>query len=1702
MNRDDALKLALDYFKGDSLAAGVYLDKYALTNSEGDILEPTPTEMHKRLAKEFARIEKKYPNPLLEEEIFGLLDKFEYIIPQGSPMSGMGNPYQIMSLSNCFVAGTKVFTTSGIKNIEDVEIGDETVTHNGRLRKVKQKHKNPLNGRTVFQLKTFRTPTISVTGNHKFMSISAEQLKWNKKPQFNSVEYLRVGDYIQIPNNSDLGSTAIFDSKEIFGTNSIFEYGNKRYKVIYSENKDYVKLATISKENKLYPHAHLIPAKFVPDEDFAYFLGLWYGDGCIFGENSKEKIQPNTRNRKTKISTSIHGITFTFGSHENQIIDFVTAYLSKLNISYDKNENHLLDGTVQIVIHSPVLGYMFEYWFGRRFDGKKLHSSIYSWPKNLVEKLTAGLIDSDGTITKSGDVRVAMSNQTLISSFYHLLRSRGIFVGISQSEKVSRLDFGRNLKLRNESKKTYSDNRILENLSSNTNHSLEIDGNIFTQILSKNEISCLDEFVYTLGIEEDHSYDVEGLVSLNCFVIDSPADSYGGILKADQEEAQIMKRRGGVGFDISTIRPRGLKTSNAAKTTDGIGVFMERFSNTCREVAQGGRRGALMLSISVHHPEIETFINIKRDKKKVTGANISIRLSDEFMKAVKEKKKYQLRFPVDSENPTITKMVSAENIWNQIIESAHESAEPGLLFWDTVKDRTPTECYSDFKSTSTNPCFSENTLIAVADGRGTVKIKDLAEAGSDIPVYSVEPKTGAVSIKMARNPRITGTNQKLVRVTLDDGSFFDVTPNHKCLLLDGSEIEAKDLKYGDSLPRYQKDKAQIKKGGKDYYRIHTNVQNHKNNLVFEHRLISQFYEPEKWNLMNDEAKGNGWIKGGIVVHHKDYNGLNNSISNLQIMTFKEHQNYHATHDNCGENNGRAFDVTKEEIKEKALLLTNKLGRRFSLNEWQSFAKENNLPLTFSLWRRNNFFNSPLELAKACAIESGFEYYNLDPRLVKSLNKMLEQGYQSEIVGNQVLVNKNCETCKQVFQIQHNKREISFCSKKCSLEYVNSKKEFAVKRIEARNKNAKLKAETTTNEQAKIYSLLKFKLSREPKQKEWENACKELGVAFRVGKALKYGFQTWKQVKKAGDSYNHKVVSVKELEGLHSVYNLTVDDNHTVAIVTDISKNKETGVFVAQCGEIILSPYDSCRLLLVNVLSFIENPFTEKAYFDSQKFRKVSRIAQRLMDDIVDLELEQIDKILAKIDADPEDVDVKAIERKLWEKIRKACVNGRRTGTGVTAIGDAVAAMNLRYGSEESVEFVEMVYRELAVGTYSSTIELAKERGPFPAFDYNLEKDHGFLNQVISCVPNGLENWKKYGRRNIALTTTAPAGTVSVMTQTTSGIEPAFEVVYKRRRKIMAANSEIVPDFIDDLGDKWQEYEVYHHQYKKWMEITGKKGVENSPYWKARANDIDWVAKVKVQAAAQKWICHSISNTTNVPNETTVDVVKDIYMTGWETGCKGVTIYRDGSRSGVLITESSSSSSNKETKPGFIDVHAPKRPTELMCEVVHTTVNKEKWTFFVGKLEDRPYEIMGGLSKYITIPKRIKTGKIVKHNGEQNPVARYDFHYDFDKGPEDEVVIKDINTIFENTINAAFTRTVSLALRHGTPVRYVVEQLLKGAEKDDNMFSFSKAISRVLKNYIQDGIKVANKKCSNCNSTNLAYQEGCLTCLDCGHSKCG
>lgn len=873
----------------------------------------------------------------------------------------------------------------------------------------------------------------------------------------------------------------------------------------------------------------------------------------------------------------------------------------------------------------------------------------------------------------------------------------------------------------------------------------------------------------------------------NCFVIGSPEDSYGGIMKADEELAQLMKRRAGVGLDISNIRPKGLKTKNAAKTTDGIGVFMERFSNTCREVAQAGRRGALMVSISIHHPEVETFIKIKQDKKKVTGANISVKLTDDFMNAVKNNTSYEQRWPVNSNNPSIKRMVNAREVWNQIIECAWKSAEPGLLFWDNVEKNTPADIYENYKSVSTNPCFTADTKIFVkstdirtmknvySEGDTGVKIIDMVSFSNRYEIYDGE------NWIENNNFRKTASAQPIKKITLASGDTIRATEYHTFILKDGIRKQLNSLVVGDIL--------------------------------------------------------------------------------------------------------KTINITSD-------------------------------------------------------------------------------GYD-------------------------------------------------------------------TQERARA-----------------------------------------------------EIVDITD-DGVEDVYCTTVETTNSFCI-----KTKNHTILVGNCGEINLSPYDSCRLVAQNVLSFVKNPYTKDAYFDWESFDSYTQMAQRYMDDIVDIELEQVDKIISKIGTDPEPEDIKRRELTLWNNIKIACENGRRTGLGITALGDAIAALGLVYGSQESIDLTEKIYKALALAAYKSSITMASERGSFKVFDYDKEKDHVFVGKIINELPEEYkELYKQHGRRNIALTTTAPTGSVSILTQTSSGIEPVFMLSYSRRKKINPSEN-LEPDFIDDMGDKWTTHKIYHHELKKWMGITCETDETKSPWFGGTAQDIDWVASVDLQAAAQRWVCHSISKTCNLPNNATKETVADVYMRAWESGCKGFTVYRDGCRDGVLITNT------EKKEEEFQEHNAPKRPKILECDIHQVKIKGDAWTIFVGLMNDKPYELMGGKSSFVNISKKITKGKLVKNskkNGSNKSV--YDLHYGDEESP---TVIKDIVKTFENPTEGEFSRIVSLSLRHGAPVQYLVEQLQKDEEGD--LYSFSKVLSRVLKTYIKDGVKIKSK-CSNCGSTNLIYHEGCLMCTDCGHGKC-
>lgn len=962
----------------------------------------------------------------------------------------------------------------------------------------------------------------------------------------------------------------------------------------------------------------------------------------------------------------------------------------------------------------------------------------------------------------------------------------------------------------------------------------------YVNAISEEEIyDLLRDFKYIIpqgspmaGIGNDFQY-----ASLsNCFVIGNEidSDSYGGIIKLDQELVQLMKRRAGVGLDVSFIRPKGSPVQNSALTSTGVVPFMERFSNSTREVAQDGRRGALMQSISIKSIDSEAFIDAKMIKGKVTGANISVKITDEFMDCVLNDKMFIQQFPVDSDHPIITKEVNAKKLWEKIISNAWTSAEPGLLFWDNIINESLPDCYADlgFKTISTNPCITGDTKVMVADERNYVSIKQLTEEGKDVDVYCFDDE-GKVAIRTMRNPRITGYDQKIYKIKFVSGGEVKVTENHKfrCYRSFNSLwIETKDL-----------------------------------------------------------------IKGDKVA----------CVINLEELK---------------------FPTTKH-------------------------------------------------------IES-VEFY----------------GYENVYNGT------------------------------------------------------------------------------------------------------------------VDDFHNYMIGEF--VEQYEDVYNGNVEDYHNYSFWTPSEQNNyklgkkcTTSVNCKNCGEIPLCANDSCRLLVLNLFSYVISPFTKEAKFDMVRFEKHTIIAQRLMDDLVDLEIEKIDRILSKIEMDPESKEIKRTEMNLWKNIRAKCIKGRRTGLGITGEGDMLAALGLRYATEEGNDFSENIHKKFKHFAYHSTNVMAKERGAFLIYDKEREKENPFLLRIKSENKELYDDLNMYGRRNIALLTIAPVGSISILTQTTSGIEPAFLIHYTRRKKINPNDPETRVDFVDEVGDSWQEYKVFHHKFEMYLEANGydvnevknmsdddiNKIIEKSPYYKATSNDVDWVKRIEMQGRIQKHVDHSISVTVNLPNDISKEIVAKVYETGWKVGCKGVTIYRDGSGSGVLITKK-----EKQQQKLFKEVDAPTRPKILECSITRFMNGGEKWIGLIGVLENKPYELFTGKLENFPIPNYVETGTIVKTK-IKDVGSSYDFVYKDKLG--NDIKIPSLNHAFDKEYYD-LAKTFSAILRHGMPLHYVIS-LIDGLKLDGDLINTWKSgVKRMLKRYVADGTKISNKKCPECGSESLQFIEGCLTCSNCGNSKCG
>jgi len=1048
----------------------------------------------------------------------------------------------------------------------------------------------------------------------------------------------------------------------------------------------------------------------------------------------------------------------------------------------------------------------------------------------------------------------------------------------------------------------------------------------------------------------------------------------------------------------------------------------------------------------IRHPDAEDFIDAKMETDKITGANVSVKLSDTFINAALNNEKFIQQFPIDSENPIIVKEVEAKKLWNKIIKNAWKRAEPGCLFWDTIIKESVPDCYQDhgFKTISTNPCLTGDVKVAVADGRTNVTIKQLAEEGLDVPVYCLDENNN-LDIQILRNPRITGYNVLVYKIKLENGHEIKVTANHKFKLKNGPYVEAKDLKINDSLE------------------ILTKYQDSLEEDIF---YKSNSKSNDYWRLNNGQRKN-------ILEHEFIYEKLGDLGENNPI--FK---------------NAMSSDITKEILIYHGKLLTNNLQRRPSIFEWKKYCINKNLPAHLHFNYRG--FANIKEFLDYCSIECGFNpYKELDQTTTKTLQKAILNGYETKIENKQIYIKKKCEWCGKEFWQLYDKREVAFCSQTCSNFYVN-KKNINVNN----NRNNSIKLNEEENKKyLEIYISLRKELNRNPLLKEWQDKCKELNYSSRLGD--KYTFN-WKELEKEAEFYNHRIISIEKC-GYETVYNGTVDKWHNffVGEFEELTKNnKKKLVYInnLQCGEITLSAYDSCRLTSMNLYSYVENPFTDKAKFNFDLFKEHVIIAQRLMDDLIDLEIEKIDTIIQKIKKDPEEDRIKRPEIEVWEKIKENTLKGRRTGLGITALGDALAALGLIYGTDEANKQAEKIQKTLAVAAYKSSCLLAKERGAFPVYNYEKEIDNPFIKR-LKGVDEELDSLlKKYGRRNIACLTIAPTGTVSLMTQTTSGIECAFLISYKRRRKVNPNDKDVKVTFTDEVGDSWEEYNVFHHKFLDWLEVNGyniedvkkledeelQKIIKKSPYYKATSADVDWVQKVKMQGMLQKYVDHSISVTVNVPEDTTIETVSKIYEEAWRNGCKGITIYRDGSRSGVLI---SNNKKEEEKEDDFKQNNSPKRPKELEADYYVANAKGKKFAVIVGLYKGKPYEIFAFENPPLN---DFCKGKIVKVKR-----GHYDFLYNGEKR------IENIQLATELVEERAHTIFISMLLRHGAPIKHILNVAKK---VDDNITSFSSVVRRILSKYIED--EVLEEKCPECGGT-LTRQEGCVKCLNgCGYSKCG
>jgi ribonucleotide reductase alpha subunit len=1206
-----------------------------------------------------------------------------------------------------------------------------------------------------------------------------------------------------------------------------------------------------------------------------------------------------------------------------------------------------------------------------------------------------------------------------------------------------------------------------------------------------------------------------GTTLINCYVGPKATydqDSLEGILTTLKNQAQTLKSEGGWGMNFSFIRPRGSFINGIGVETPGAVTYMELFDKSSEIITSGSgldkkdkkgknkiRKGAQMSVLSCWHPDIEEFINAKLTPGRLSKFNLSVDFSDEFMNKIieveslrfvnadsseiEEKDKWNLEFPNPKHpkykecwNGDITywkslgypvdihKTISATGLWVQVMKSTYTRNDPGVLYCDRANS---THCWNyggnEAKISATNPCFHGDTLIAVADGRGCVSVKQLAEEGVDVPVYSYNQQSEEIEIKWGRDPRITGYNQEIIKVILDDDSELFVTPNHKFITMDGREVEAKDLIYGDSLPRYSRDTFQYNskdKKSKTYWRIRT-MSDGKYLPQMEHRSIAKFHDINKWNEMYNDSKKNGWVKGGIVIHHKDFNGLNNDPSNLEIMTYSDHSEYHAKLSYSGDKNPMYGKNHSEETKEKIGVKTKE--------RCQDENYKNKLV--------NSLKNSMTDERNE-KVSSARKKFELDRRIKEAIRTRLKP----IIIDGELFVKKTCEATGKIFNIPwiHRTRAYDYSVNPMDIAILKQKaienhKEYNIKR-----------SKEILHNQIMIFKDLQDTHGKVEK-KTFQKACKEKNIScrFNPNSDNPYIMPTFTEFTKQANQYNHRVKRIEHTNLIENVYNITVDDNHTVGIVTKHSERLQSGIFVRNCGEQFLPFSGCCDLGSFNLTQFINE---SKDNFDHEKLSYYIPIAVRFLDNINDYSSAPL----------PE----------YTESLHKR----RRIGLGLMGWGSSLYLLKTRFASEKAEQIKEELMKLFTHTAVKASISLAKEKGMFESCDPEKHADHIFWNQ-IGLETETIEEIRKYGIRNSALFSIQPTGNTSILSNIVSGgLEPIFMTEYVRTVIVQET-----PKHIKNVTPKYWEGEFFETSMFKFVkegEDKILKGVDEfgvvykidknrgltkevlcEDYavrhlksigeWDPKA---DWACTTTNLTAEEhiidmkgfgKWLDSSFSKTINLPNDYPFESFKNIYLDVYKTGyLKGATTYRAGTMTNVLAAKN-------EQEEGIEFKTSPtiKRPKELKAKVFHPTVKGGKFYVAVGLLNDKPFEVFVGTNVDNHIPAKIDEAMIVKKSKGMYDLCAEDFCYPLNAH-------SDVNV-------DALTRMVSLALHSGSSLIRVVEQLER---TNGDMFVFAKVLARTLKRFIPDG-SVVTEECPSCGEL-LIRLEGCKRCTSCDYSVCG